>query len=127
MIEFLSGPYRSKVTKRDLRSHSRRQPCEKKKKKTPFSLAKHDTSPLSLRLKSGGEPAHVLLEVAAVGKELDVGTVVDDTAGGLLLQVLLAAEGSEAPVLGDDDLLAAGELVAGAAESFDGVRAVWMT
>lgn len=52
-----------------------------------------------------------------VGKELDVGTVDLDAASGDLLQVLLAAEGSETPVLGDDDLLATGELVLRAAES----------
>lgn len=54
-----------------------------------------------------------------VGKELDVSTIDLDAAGSLALEVLLAAEGSEAPVLGDDDLLAAGELVLSAAESLE--------
>jgi len=43
---------------------------------------------------------------------------------GALGNVVLAAKGSEAPVLGNDDLLAAGELVLRAAESFDGCGAV---
>ena len=38
--------------------------------------------------------------------------------------VLLATERGEAPVLADDDLLAAGELVLAAAEGFDGGGAV---
>jgi len=60
-----------------------------------------------------------VLELALVAEELDVGTVDEDGTGGLLLQVLLAAEGGEAPVLGDDDLLPAGELVLGPAESLE--------
>jgi hypothetical protein len=59
-----------------------------------------------------------------VGQELDIGTINLDAASGLLLQVLLAAEGSEAPVLGDDDLLPAGELVLRAAEGLEGNGAV---
>lgn len=55
-----------------------------------------------------------------VAKELDVGTVDLDAAGSLLLEVLLAAEGGKAPVLGDNDLLAAGELVLRAAEGLEG-------
>lgn len=55
-----------------------------------------------------------------VAEELNVGTVHQDSTGSLLLQVLLAAEGGEAPVLGDDDLLPAGELVLGAAEGLEG-------
>ncbi len=60
-----------------------------------------------------------------VAEELDVGTVDLDAASGLLVEVLLAAEGSEAPVLGDNDLLATGELVLGAAESLEGNSAVY--
>lgn len=52
-----------------------------------------------------------------VGKELNVGTVDLDTASSLLLEVLVAAKGSEAPVLGDNDLLSAGELVLRSSES----------
>ena len=60
-----------------------------------------------------------------VAEELDVGTVDLDAAGSLLLEVLLAAEGGEAPVLGDNDLLATGELVLRTAEGLKGESAVW--
>lgn len=69
-----------------------------------------------LGLKSIREALHVVLEGTVVGQELDVGTVHLDTTSSLLLQVLLAAERGEAPVLGDNDLLATRELVLGAAE-----------
>lgn len=52
-----------------------------------------------------------------VGKELDVSTIDLDAASSLLVEVLLTTERSEAPVLGDNDLLAAGELVLGSSES----------
>lgn len=60
-----------------------------------------------------------------VGQELDVGTVDLDATSSNLLQVLLAAERGETPVLGDDDLLATGELVLGAAEGLKSDGAVW--
>jgi len=82
----------------------------------------------SLRLGEGvGEALHVLLQLAVVGQELNVGTIDLDAAGGLLLQVLIAAQGCEAPVLGDDDLLAARELVLGAAQSLKSDGAVGVT
>lgn len=52
-----------------------------------------------------------------VAEELNVSTIVLDTATGLAVEVLLAAERGEAPVLGDNDLLATRELVLRAAES----------
>lgn len=52
-----------------------------------------------------------------VGEELDVSTVILDAATSLALEVLLTAKGSEAPVLGDNDLLATRELVLRSAES----------
>lgn len=55
-----------------------------------------------------------------VGKELNIGTIDLDTASSLLLEVLLAAKGGEAPVLGDNDFLATRELVLGAAEGLEG-------
>ena len=67
-----------------------------------------------------GETAHVVLEGTLVAEELDVGTVDTDLSSGTLLNVLAAAERSEAPVLGDNNLLATGELVLGAAEGLDG-------
>ncbi len=48
-----------------------------------------------------------------------------DAAGRLLLQVLVAAERREAPVLGDDDLLPAGNLYCEPAEGLKSDRAVW--
>ena len=60
-----------------------------------------------------------------VGEELDVSTIVLDAATGLALEVLLAAKGSEAPVLGDNDLLATRELVLRTAESLKGESTVW--
>lgn len=60
-----------------------------------------------------------------VAEELNVRTVDLDTAGSLALEVVLAAERGETPVLGDDDLLAARELVLRSAESLKGQMTVW--
>ena len=60
-----------------------------------------------------------------VGEELDVGTIDLDTTRSLLLQVLLTAERGEAPVLGDDDLLATGELVLRSSQSLKSDSTVW--
>jgi hypothetical protein len=68
------------------------------------------TRNLSLLRERGGETAHVVLEVALVAEELDVGTVDLDLALLALLDVLLAAERGETPVPGNNDLLATGEL-----------------
>ena len=86
-------------------------------------VAPTDNRRLRLR-ESLGESPDVALEVAVVAEELDVGTVDLDAAGGLLLQVLLAAQRGEAPVLGNDDLLAAGELVLRSAEGLESVGTV---
>lgn len=75
---------------------------------------------LSLLLESLGETAHVLRQAALVAEELDVSTVDLDAASSLALQVLLAAEGSETPVLGDNNFLAARELVLRTTESLQG-------
>jgi len=73
---------------------------------------------LRLRRESFGEAAKVLLDGTVVAEELNVSTVDLDTAGSLTLEVVLAAERSETPVLGDDDLLSARELVLGSSQSF---------
>lgn len=89
---------------------------------TPFSALnrpKSSTRYTLLSLECGGESSDVVGQLAVVAQELDIGTVDQDLAGGLLLHVLLAAEGGEAPVLGDDDLLAARELVLRATESLE--------
>lgn len=72
---------------------------------------------LRLTGESLGETANVLLNGTVVAEELNVGTVDLDTAGSLALEVVLAAKRGEAPVLGDDDLLSAGELVLGSSQS----------
>lgn len=88
---------------------------------TLIAPTKHKTfTRLGLGLESVGEAAHVVLERALVPQELHVSTVDPDAAGLALLNVLLATEGGEAPVLADDDLLATGELVLAAAEGLDG-------
>jgi hypothetical protein len=88
-----------------------------------FAVIQH----LSLLLESLGEALHVVLERTVVAEELDVSTVDLDAAGSLLLEVLLTTEGSEAPVLGDNDLLATGELVLRAAEGLEGEVLVGVT
>jgi hypothetical protein len=82
------------------------------------------TADLSRRLKRLWEAAEVVRDRALVAEELNVGTVDTDLASLALLDVLGAVERSETPLLGDDDLLAAGELVLGASESLDGGGAV---
>jgi hypothetical protein len=62
-----------------------------------------------------------------VAQELNVGAINQDLALSLLLHVLLAAERREAPVLGDNDLLAARELVLRAAESLESGGTVGIT
>merc|ERR1711879_920250 len=63
------------------------------------------------------EGLEVVDEVAVGLEELDVRTVLLELAGVLQVEVLLAAERGETPALRDDDLLLAGELVTGTAES----------
>ena len=60
-------------------------------------------------------------------QELDVGTVLLELALLAELEVLLAADGSETPVLGDNDLLATGELVLGTAEGLESGSTVGVT
>jgi len=46
-----------------------------------------------------------------VAQELNISTIDQNLSSSLLLHVFFAAERSEAPVLGDNDLLATRELV----------------
>lgn len=73
------------------------------------------------------ETLHVLLDGTMVTQELNVGTINLDTTLLAKTDVLLATQGSEPPVLGDDDLLATGELVHGAAERLDSEVTVGVT
>ena len=84
---------------------------------------------LSLRdvLVGIGETLDVVLDQTVATQELHVGTVLLELALLAQLDVLLAADGGEAPVLGDNDLLATRELVHGAAESLDGGSTVGVT
>ena len=73
------------------------------------------------------ETLNVLLDGTVVTQELDVGTIDLDTTFLAETDVFIAAQRGEAPVLGDDDLLATGELVHGAAEGLDGEVTVGVT
>jgi hypothetical protein len=75
-----------------------------------FIISSLATKHLSLLLESLGEAAHVVLESTLVAEELNVSTVDPDLALLALLDVLVALEGGETPHLGDNDLLATGEL-----------------
>jgi len=66
-------------------------------------------------LVSTRESLHVVLDVASAAVELNVGSVLEQTTLLLQLDVLLASEWCETPVLADNDLLAARELVHGSA------------
>jgi len=94
-----------------------------KHKANPFP-DREDFLCLGLGLESLREAPHVVLERALVPQELHVSAVDPDVTGLALLNVLLATERGEAPVLGDDDFLTARELVLAAAESLDGVGTV---
>lgn len=76
------------------------------------------------RLKGPGEALHVVLDLPVLAQELNICTVDLEPALRPLLHILLTTEGSEAPVLGHDDLLPAGELVLRASKSFEGSGAV---
>ena len=60
-------------------------------------------------------------------QELNVATVLLQTTLLAHTDVLLATDRGEAPVLGNDDLLATGELVGRATQSLDGSGAVGVT
>jgi len=82
---------------------------------------------LSSGLEGVREAAHVVLERAVVLEELNVGTIDLNATLGTLLEVFVAVERGEAPVLRDDDLLPTGELVLGATKGFDGSGTVGVT
>ena len=75
-----------------------------------FIISSLATKHLSLLLEGLGEAAHVVLESTLVAEELNVSTVDPDLALLALLDVLVALERGETPHLGDNDLLATGEL-----------------
>jgi len=61
-----------------------------------------------------------LFNATLVSQELDVGTINQDTTLLLQLDIFVASERCETPVLADNDLLATGELVHGSSQSLDG-------
>ena len=65
----------------------------------------------SLSLERIRENANISLNRALVPQELYVSSINPNLAFSTLLEIFVTAERSEAPVLGDDNLLAAGELV----------------
>lgn len=90
----------------------------------PFSCLIRSAAHLCLGREGLWEAPHVVLERALVPQELHVRTVDAHVALLALSNVLIAVERREAPLLGDDDLLATRELVLRAAESLDGGGAV---
>jgi hypothetical protein len=102
-----------------LTSVLRRTILRRPKARKPSSSTRTYKTPAHLSREGSGEALHVVLQRTVVAQELDISTVHQEVTGSLLLQVLLAAERGETPVLGDDDLLATGELVLGAAESLE--------
>ena len=87
------------------------------------------SSHLCLRkvLISIGESLHIILNGSMLMQELDVATILLQATLLAHTDVLLATNRGETPVLGDDDLLATGELVGRATESLDGSGAVGVT
>jgi len=66
----------------------------------------------------------VIFKLALRSDELDISTVLDDELVSLELLVLLTVNVGEAPLAADNDLLAAGELVSGTAQSLLDDRSV---
>ena len=92
-----------------------------------FRFSSKMGNPLGLSsLKRVREYPNVTLNRPLVPQELHVSPIDPDLAFSTLLLVFVTAERCEAPVLGNDDLLAAGEFVLGATKGFDGCGAVWI-
>lgn len=56
---------------------------------------------------------------------MDIGSIHLDTTSSLAIEVFVTAERSETPVLGDDNLLATGELVLRTSEGLKGEVTVY--
>ena len=82
-------------------------------------------SHLCFSLKRVGENSHISLNRPLIPQELHVSPIDPDFPFLALLLVFITSERSEAPILRDDDLLAAWEFVLGATEGFDGCGFVW--
>ena len=77
----------------------------------PVNADKRITQPPLGRDERLRESAHILFQPSMGSQELNVSTIRLELSVLTLLQVLLTTEGSEAPILRDDDLLAAGKSV----------------
>ena len=71
----------------------------------------HCVLSLCLRLKRCREQSHIALNRPLIPQELHISPIDLDFAFLTHRDVVVATEGREAPVLGDDDLLATGEFV----------------
>lgn len=92
---------------------------------TYLSSSSNTNTPLSLsRLKRIREHPNITLNRPLVPQKLHISPIDPDLAFLALLLVLVTAERREAPVLGNDDLLAPREFVLRATEGFDGGGAV---
>lgn len=81
-------------------------------------------SRLRFRLESLRESSHIPLDWSTVSQELHIRPIDQQLARSALLLVLIPTQRGEAPILADDDLLAAREFVLGTAEGFDGCCAI---
>jgi hypothetical protein len=72
------------------------------------------------RLECFGEPLHVVFERTLVAQKLDICTINLNLTLRTLLDVFFPTQRSEAPVLANNDLLSARELVLRATKSLDG-------
>ena len=70
-------------------------------------------------LERSWESSHVLLNWALVSQELYICTINQDAAFLLQLDILVSSQRCEAPVLADNNLLAAREFVHRSSKSFD--------
>jgi len=93
----------------------------------PHLLIPHPSSTTIPLRKGSREALHVVLNGALIAQELHIRTIRQQLSSRPLLNILLAVKRRETPLLGHDDLLAAGELVLRAAESLDGGGAVGVT
>ena len=70
------------------------------------------------------ESLDVLLNAALVAQELNICTINQDTTFLLQLDIFITSQRCEPPILADNDLLAAGELVHRSSEGFNGSGSV---
>jgi len=92
----------------------------------PFPIYSMPSSNLNLS-KSSRETTNVISQLSVVAQELNISTINQNLSCSLLLHVLFTTERSEAPVFGNDDLLATRELVLGTTKSLERIGTVRIT